>query len=232
MEAFIHGIPKAELHIHIEGALEPELMFEIAAKNGRHLPFDTVADIRRAYKFKDLQSFLNIYFQGAQVLLDEDDFYRLTWTYLQKAAEQNVRHTEIFFDPQTHTARGIQFETVVRGIQRHTSRTERYTGRNGGKAIAVLDRSTFDHTMMIDRGQQKLRVEVAPKMPLMHKPSPGTEEGMRPLTFKLLAAELKLFGTHASESCSGFRRPQVRTILENAAESPFVYDRIAAQRNV
>jgi adenosine deaminase len=118
MEAFIHGIPKAELHIHIEGALEPELMFEIAAKNGRHLPFDTVADIRRAYKFKDLQSFLNIYFQGAQVLLDEDDFYRLTWTYLQKAAEQNVRHTEIFFDPQTHTARGIQFETVVRGIQR------------------------------------------------------------------------------------------------------------------
>ena len=93
-------------------------MFEIAAKNGRHLPFESVVDIRRAYKFKDLQSFLDIYFQGAQVLLDEDDFYRLTWAYLQKAAEQNVRHTEIFFDPQTHTARGIQFETVVRGIHR------------------------------------------------------------------------------------------------------------------
>jgi len=118
MEAFIHGIPKAELHIHIEGALEPELMFEIAAKNGRHLPFESVADIRRAYNFKDLQSFLDIYYQGTQVLLDEDDFYRLTWTYLQKAAEQNVRHTEIFFDPQTHTARGIKFETVVQGIQR------------------------------------------------------------------------------------------------------------------
>ncbi len=118
MEAFIHGIPKAELHIHIEGALEPELMFELAAKNGRHLPFESVVDIRRAYKFKDLQSFLEIYYQGAQVLLDEDDFYRLTWTYLQKAAEQNVRHTEIFFDPQTHTARGIKFETVVQGIHR------------------------------------------------------------------------------------------------------------------
>ena len=118
MEAFIHGIPKAELHIHIEGALEPELMFELAAKNGRHLPFESVADIRRAYKFKDLQSFLEVYYQGAQVLLDEDDFYRLTWTYLQKAAEQNVRHTEIFFDPQTHTARGIKFETVVQGIHR------------------------------------------------------------------------------------------------------------------
>jgi len=118
MEAFIHGIPKAELHIHIEGALEPELMFEIAAKNGLRLPFESVADIRRAYKFKDLQSFLEVYYQGAQVLLDEDDFYRLTWTYLQKAAEQNVRHTEIFFDPQTHTARGIKFETVVQGIHR------------------------------------------------------------------------------------------------------------------
>ena len=95
--AFIHGIPKAELHIHIEGALEPELMFELAAKNSLPLPFKSVADTRRAYKFTDLQSFLDIYYQGAQVLLDEDDFYRLTWTYLQTAAEQNVRHTEILF---------------------------------------------------------------------------------------------------------------------------------------
>ncbi len=118
MDAFIHGLPKAELHIHIEGALEPKLMFEIAEKNGCSLPFKSVADIRRAYKFENLQSFLDIYYQGAQVLRDEDDFYRLTWTYLKKAAEQNVRHTEIFFDPQTHTARGIKFETVVQGIHR------------------------------------------------------------------------------------------------------------------
>jgi len=118
MEAFIHGIPKAELHIHIEGALEPELMLELAAKNGIDLPFASVSDVRRAYDFKDLQSFLDIYYQGAQVLLAEDDFYRLTWSYLQKAAEQNVRHAEIFFDPQTHTARGLKFETVVKGIHR------------------------------------------------------------------------------------------------------------------
>ncbi len=118
MEAFIHGIPKAELHIHIEGSLEPELMFEIAAKNALCLPFESVADIRRAYVFKDLQSFLEIYYQGTQVLLNEDDFYQMTWAYLQKAAEQNVRHTEIFFDPQTHTARGIKFETVLQGIHR------------------------------------------------------------------------------------------------------------------
>ena len=118
MENFIHGIPKAELHIHIEGALEAELMFEIAIKNGIALPFKSVDDARRAYDFKDLQSFLDIYFQGAQVLRDEDDYYRMTWAYLKKAAEQNVRHAEIFFDPQTHTARGIKFETVVQGIYR------------------------------------------------------------------------------------------------------------------
>ena len=116
MEAFIHNIPKAELHIHIEGSLEPELMFELAVKNGIRLPFESVADIRRAYDFKDLQSFLDIYYQGAQVLITEDDFYQMTWAYLQKAAEQNVRHTEIFFDPQTHTSRGIKFETVLQGI--------------------------------------------------------------------------------------------------------------------
>jgi len=118
MEKLIQGIPKAELHIHLEGALEPELMFDIAEKNGLDLPFKSVADIRRAYEFTDLQSFLDIYFQGAQVLLDEDDFYQMTWAYLQKAAAQNVRHTEIFFDPQTHTARGIKFETVIHGIHR------------------------------------------------------------------------------------------------------------------
>jgi len=118
MEAFIHGIAKAELHIHIEGALEPELMVRIAEKNGIGLPYESVADIRRAYDFKDLQSFLDIYYQGTQVLLDEEDFYQLTWSYLQKAAEQKVRHTEVFFDPQAHTARGIEFETVLQGIHR------------------------------------------------------------------------------------------------------------------
>jgi adenosine deaminase len=93
-------------------------MFEIAAKNNCRIPFESVADIHQAYNFRDLQSFLDIYYQGSEILLDEDDFYRLTWNYLQKAAEQNVRHTEIFFDPQTHTARGVKFDAVVRGIHR------------------------------------------------------------------------------------------------------------------
>jgi adenosine deaminase len=118
MQKMIHDIPKAELHIHIEGSLEPELMFELAAKNGIRLPFESVTDLRRAYDFTDLQSFLDIYFQGAQVLIAEEDFYQMTWAYLQRAAEQNVRHTEVFFDPQTHTGRGVKFETVLNGIHR------------------------------------------------------------------------------------------------------------------
>ena len=138
MEAFIHGIPKAELHIHIEGSLEPELMFELAAKNGIRLPFESVADIRRAYDFTDLQSFLDIYYQGAQVLITEDDFYQMTWAYLQKAAEQNVRHTEIFFDPQTHTARGIKFETALQGIHKALLDAGQQLGLSSNLIMCIL----------------------------------------------------------------------------------------------
>lgn len=116
MKAFIHDIPKAELHIHIEGSLEPELMLEIADRNGLSLPFNSVEEIRRAYEFTNLQSFLDIYYQSMQVLRREEDFYDLTWAYMKKARAQNVRHTEIFFDPQAHTRRGVPFETVVMGI--------------------------------------------------------------------------------------------------------------------
>jgi adenosine deaminase len=138
MEDFIHEIPKAELHIHIEGSLEPELMFEIAAKNDIDLPFESVADIHRAYNFTDLQSFLDIYYQGAQVLIDEDDFYQMTWAYLQKAAEQNVRHTEIFFDPQTHTTRGVQFETVLQGIHRALTDARQHLGLSSNLIMCFL----------------------------------------------------------------------------------------------
>ncbi|MGU9956383.1 MAG: adenosine deaminase [Arenicellales bacterium WSBS_2016_MAG_OTU3] len=113
---FIRALPKAELHIHIEGSLEPELMFKIAARNGQSLAYSSVDELRSAYEFNNLQEFLDIYYQGASVLITEQDFYDLTWAYLQKAAEQNVKHSEIFFDPQTHTERGIGFDTVVNGI--------------------------------------------------------------------------------------------------------------------
>ncbi|MCL4562218.1 MAG: adenosine deaminase [Chloroflexi bacterium] len=118
VDEFIHRIPKAELHIHIEGSLEPELMFKLANKNRIILPYSTVEAVRKAYKFTNLQSFLDIYYQGASVLIDEQDFYDLAWAYFEKASNQNIRHTEIFFDPQTHTNRGIAFGTVVNGLHR------------------------------------------------------------------------------------------------------------------
>ena len=116
MKKFIENLPKAELHLHIEGSFEPELMFEIAQRNKIEIPFSSVEEIKAAYAFDCLQDFLDIYYQGANVLQTEQDFYDLTYAYLEKCAAQNVRHTEIMFDPQTHTERGIAFETVIVGI--------------------------------------------------------------------------------------------------------------------
>src|SRR3989441_5748429 len=115
---FARHLPKAEVHLHIEGTLEPEFMFELARRNGVALRYRSLEDVRRAYVFSDLQSFLDLYYAGCQVLLKEQDFYDLTWAYLARAAQQGVRHAEIFFDPQTHTDRGVPFEPVITGIHR------------------------------------------------------------------------------------------------------------------
>ncbi len=114
----VQRMPKAELHIHIEGSLEPELIFALAQRNGVSLAYPSVEALREAYAFTDLQSFLDIYYAGASVLLNEQDFYDMTAAYLARAHADNVRHAEIFFDPQTHTARGVPFETVINGIWR------------------------------------------------------------------------------------------------------------------
>jgi adenine deaminase len=118
LRTVLQQMPKAELHIHIEGSLEPELIFRLAERNGVALAYDSVEALRRAYAFEDLQSFLDIYYAGASVLLKEQDFYDMTRAYLDRAAADNVRHTEIFFDPQTHTARGVPMQTVIDGIYR------------------------------------------------------------------------------------------------------------------
>lgn len=115
---WLNRLPKVELHIHLEGSLEPELMLELAHRNNIQIPFDSIAQIRRAYEFSSLQDFLDIYYQGANVLQHEQDFYDLTWAYLKKCQQQNVTHVEPFFDPQTHTARGIPFKIVINGISR------------------------------------------------------------------------------------------------------------------
>ncbi len=126
--AYIRDLPKAELHVHIEGTLEPELAFRLARKHGVALPYASVAELRAAYDFSDLQSFLDIYYALADVLRGEDDFYHLGLGYMQRAHEQGVVHAEIFFDPQTHTARGIAFGTIVEGLKLALTEAQRSFG--------------------------------------------------------------------------------------------------------
>jgi adenine deaminase len=128
LDAYIAGLPKAELHLHIEGSLEPEQMFEFARRNRISIPFDSVEAVRAAYDFSNLQDFLDIYYAGANVLQTEEDFHDLAVAYFRRAAADNVRHAEIFFDPQTHTDRGIPFGVVAEGLLAGMARAERELG--------------------------------------------------------------------------------------------------------
>ena len=144
---FIKKIPKAELHLHIEGSLEPELMFKLAERNNIKIPFKSVKEVRAAYNFYNLQSFLDIYYQGAKVLINEQDFFDLTWAYLLKSKKDNVVHTEIFFDPQAHTDRGIEFDLVINGIYRAILKAEKELGISSKIIMCFLrhldERSAF-----------------------------------------------------------------------------------------
>ncbi len=144
---FIRGLPKAELHIHIEGSLEPELVFALAAKHEVALNYPSVEALRKAYDFHNLQSFLDIYYAGADVLRDEDDFHAMTWAYLQRAHADGVVHAEIFFDPQTHTKRGIPFATVLSGITRALGRGEREFGLTSRLILCFLRHLSADDAM-------------------------------------------------------------------------------------
>jgi adenosine deaminase len=136
--AVVKNMPKAELHIHIEGSLEPELIFALAHRNGVVLNYPSIEGLRAAYAFTDLQSFLDIYYAGASVLLTEQDFYDMTWAYLERAHADNVLHTELFFDPQTHTARGVEFGIVVNGIQRALKDAHAEWSMTGGLIMCFL----------------------------------------------------------------------------------------------
>ncbi len=138
LDAFVSGLPKAELHLHIEGSLEPELMFELAKRNGAELPFDSIEAVRAAYDFSNLQDFLDIYYQGANVLRVEQDFYDLATAYFKRAAADNVRHAEIFFDPQTHTDRGIAYKTVIDGLSRAQQDAKAQYGITSGLILCFL----------------------------------------------------------------------------------------------
>ncbi|WP_367111887.1 adenosine deaminase [uncultured Psychrobacter sp.] len=138
MIELIKALPKAELHLHIEGSLEPELMLRLAKKNNVDIPYKDIEAIRDAYNFTNLQSFLDIYYAGAKVLVTKEDFYDLTWEYILKCVEDNVVHTEIFFDPQTHTQRGVPFEVVITGITQALSAAKARYGITSAVIVCFL----------------------------------------------------------------------------------------------
>ena len=147
MHQFIKGLPKAELHVHIEGTLEPDMLLCLANKHGVSLSYATVEEVRRAYDFKDLQSFLDIYYAGANVLLDQDDFYELTMAYLRRMQDEGVVHVEMFFDPQTHTRRGVVFADVITGIHRALGEGERRFGITHRLILCFLRDLSADEAM-------------------------------------------------------------------------------------
>ena len=151
---YIRLIPKAELHLHIEGSLEPELMFTMAKRNGIQLNYTNEEELRAAYNFNNLQEFLDLYYAGADVLLTEQDFYDLTYAYLKKAHEDRIVHTEIFFDPQTHTSRGVSFHTVIQGITRALDHGKKQLGISSQLIMCFLRhlneksaQETLDHAL-------------------------------------------------------------------------------------
>jgi adenosine deaminase len=138
LTAFINGLPKAELHLHLEGSLEPELMFELAGRNKMSIPFKSVEEVRAAYSFSNLQDFLDIYYQGAGVLQTESDFYDLTMAYLRRAHADAVRHVEVFYDPQTHTERGQPFAVAINGILAALRDGQQQFGISSGLILCIL----------------------------------------------------------------------------------------------
>ncbi|MGC1354316.1 MAG: adenosine deaminase, partial [Xanthobacteraceae bacterium] len=138
IETLIKRLPKCELHIHIEGSLEPELMFALAQRNNVKLPYDSIEAVRRAYQFGNLQDFLDVYYQGMSVLVTEQDFYDLAFAYLKRARADNVRHVEMFFDPQGHTARGVAFATVIDGLSRAIADARRELGGDASLIMCFL----------------------------------------------------------------------------------------------
>lgn len=190
LRATLQAMPKAELHIHIEGSLEPELIFKLAERNNVVLPYPSVEALRRAYAFDDLQSFLDIYYAGASVLLTEQDFYDMTWAYLQRAAADNVRHAEIFFDPQTHTARGVAFTTVIDGIYRALQDAHDELGISGALIMCFLRHLSEQDALAV------LEEALPHRAKFIGVGLDSSEQGHPPEKFARVFAECKKHGLH------------------------------------
>ncbi|WP_431280258.1 adenosine deaminase [Leifsonia poae] len=190
-DAALHSLPKAELHLHIEGTLEPDLAFELAARNGIRLPYETVDDLRRQYDFSDLQSFLDLYYETVDVLRTEDDFAELTRRYLGTAAGQGLRHVELFFDPQAHTTRGIALETVLDGITAALDEAERDLGVTSGIILSFLrDRPVEEAEATLTAGLQRTDRIIAVGLD-------SAEVGYPPRLFEQVFARAREAGLHA-----------------------------------
>jgi len=183
-EEFIKRIPKAELHLHIEGTFEPELMFKIAGRNGIKLKYKSVDDLKKAYEFNNLQEFLDIYYTGASLLKTEEDFYDLTMEYLKKAANQNIVHTEIFFDPQTHTSRGVPFAVVINGIHRALKDGEKLRVKDYDRGITSKMIMCFLRHLSEDDAFKTLREAIPFKEKIIAVGLDSSEVGHPPSKFK------------------------------------------------
>ena len=197
MEAFIRGIPKAELHVHIEGTLEPEMMFGLARKHGLVLPYASVEQLHQAYHFSNLQSFLDIYYQGAGVLRDEEDFHALTTAYLRRAHADGVVHAEIFFDPQTHTARGVPMAAIIEGLHRALEEARRSLGITYRLIMCFLrDLSAQDAMVTLEQARPHVGVITAVGLD-------SSEAGHPPAKFATVFARARSAGlltvAHAGE---------------------------------
>lgn len=195
MDDFIAGIPKAELHLHIEGTLEPELKFILAERNGVLLPYASAAEMRSAYHFDDLPSFLAQYYEGMSVLLTEADFYDLAWAYLFKAASQNVVYAEIFFDPQAHTDRGIEFATVLDGITRAQEDAAWQLGLRSQLIMCFLRDRPAESAMAT------LELALAHKEHIVGVGLDSDEKGNPPAKFAEVFARARAEGFHITAHC-------------------------------
>lgn len=187
---FVRALPKAELHLHIEGTLEPELMFALAARNGVSLPWKSVEETRKAYAFSDLQSFLDLYYAGAAVLVVEQDFYDLAMGYFQRAHADGVVHAELFFDPQTHTGRGVTFETVLEGLARACDDAHTRFGLSSRLILCFLRHLSEEEGIHALDGA----------MPYLHRIHgvglDSSEQGHPPAKFARLFARCRELGLH------------------------------------
>ncbi len=190
VSSLINALPKAELHIHVEGTLEPELMMSLAKKNNVSIPYNSIDEIKNAYRFKNLEDFLRLYYSGLRVLKDEDDFYILTMNYLKRASENNVRHVELSFDPQAHTRRGVRFEEVIEGIHSALRDGERKYGISWVIILSILrDLSVEDAMQTLSRAEEYKDIIGAIGLD-------SAEVGNPPSKFKKVFEKAKTSGFH------------------------------------